>query len=264
MNKQNFDVFDELLDGIQVMNGNLSYAYLNEAARQQLGLESVVDGSNFRALCESRGWDELLHLAETCLKERSASRKTLVVHLPNSIQHCLGFTLQLVSCGLIITSAIMEENVTRLKKTERKLRQLNERLEYIVEERTGALREALDREMAENALKSTFLSMASHGFNTPLASIQLSLDVLKKYNTGEHQTERERYHEHIHNEAQNLLGMLTRIKRENPIINRDRDLDKEQVDVKALTAEIAHEIGLLARVKQNILVMHEGENTAFY
>jgi signal transduction histidine kinase len=380
MNKQSFNVFDELLDGIQVINHNLAYVYLNEAAHRQLGLDpAVADGSDFRTHCQSRGWNALLQLAETCLEEQSAGRKILAVHLPGGHQHHLVLRLEPIRAGLIITSAIIAENatsdwrdnkfrllfeemkqsfmvlkavrnpngqitdlritalntaaanainrsptevvgalrsealgppdekslllyervinhgehfqqdhavpgtdihvrmslfrpgpdhlailstdVTELKKTERKLKKLNESLGYIVEERTEALREALDREIASNAMKSTFLSMASHELDTPLASIQLSLDVLEKYNTGEHQAERELYHEHIRKEAQNLLSMLMRIKRESPVGNEDKNLDKEQVNVKALATEIAHELSLLARGQQKILVSHQGENT---
>lgn len=76
MNKQNFKVFNELLDGVQVIKSDLTYAYLNEAAHQQLGLaQNVVDGSDFRTLCDGRGWNALLHLAKTCLKSNLLAGK---------------------------------------------------------------------------------------------------------------------------------------------------------------------------------------------
>ncbi|PJF25344.1 MAG: hypothetical protein CUN53_13270, partial [Phototrophicales bacterium] len=54
-------------------------------------------------------------------------------------------------------------------------------LEEIIETRTASLREALANEQAINALRSRFISVVSHEFKNPLASILLSTDMIKRY-----------------------------------------------------------------------------------
>ncbi len=54
-------------------------------------------------------------------------------------------------------------------------------LEAIIETRTASLRDALANEQAINALRSRFISIISHEFKNPLASILLSTDMIKRY-----------------------------------------------------------------------------------
>jgi signal transduction histidine kinase len=54
-------------------------------------------------------------------------------------------------------------------------------LEAIIEARTASLRDALAREQSISALRARFLSMVSHEFKNPLASILLSTDMIKRY-----------------------------------------------------------------------------------
>lgn len=54
-------------------------------------------------------------------------------------------------------------------------------LEEIIEERTASLRDALANEQAINALRSRLISLISHEFKNPLASILLSTDMIKRY-----------------------------------------------------------------------------------
>lgn len=54
-------------------------------------------------------------------------------------------------------------------------------LEEIIESRTASLRDALANEQAINALRSRFISVVSHEFKNPLASILLSTDMIKRY-----------------------------------------------------------------------------------
>ncbi|MBL3654563.1 hybrid sensor histidine kinase/response regulator [Fulvivirga sediminis] len=56
-----------------------------------------------------------------------------------------------------------------------------ERLEHKVAERTKELKEALNKEKELVALKSKFVSMASHEFRTPLSTINFAANYLLKY-----------------------------------------------------------------------------------
>lgn len=74
-------------------------------------------------------------------------------------------------------AAIAIENARLYTQARRHAVELEER----VRERTLALEEALAKEKELGELKSRFVSMVSHEFRTPLASIQTSSDLLQHY-----------------------------------------------------------------------------------
>jgi PAS domain S-box-containing protein len=61
------------------------------------------------------------------------------------------------------------------------LNEYKENLESKVKSRTKELEESLDREKELGLLKTSFVSMASHEFRTPLTSIKVTSDVILKY-----------------------------------------------------------------------------------
>lgn len=381
MNQEQFTIFDELIDGVQVLDSHLDFCYLNAAVRQQLSLGvEVMSGYNFQSLCDNRKWTTLLRLAETCLKQKTECNTELTLHPIGDKPIHLIFRLQPMLAGLLITSAVnnafrspdwrenvyqmlfekMQESfilvkavrskdgtvvdlriealndvaaksfkqpaaevvgklrsetllgppdestlqlydrifnhgdslnfeykfpgtekyyrinhfqpdpeylatlatdVTDLKVANGQLEKINEQLEHLVNERTAALQAALDREMVSNTMKSTFLSMTSHELHTPLASIQLSLEILERRNNGKHQGERRRYHQHIKEETDNLMMMLRRMGEDNPLMNRDNFLVKESIKPVQVLEEIVHEMSLLTCEAQSIRFHFQGENS---
>lgn len=67
------------------------------------------------------------------------------------------------------------------------------KLENKVEERTEQLKRALEKEKELNQLKTSFLSLVSHEFKTPLSAILTSSQLLSKYQLKEHQEKREKH-----------------------------------------------------------------------
>lgn len=131
MDQRDFIVFDELTDGVEVLSGELTYRYFNEAARRQLGLAQTVGvGSDFRTLCENSGWHDLLQLVETCVREQITRREIFSIPLADGSHHLLSFRLQPIARGLMITSSRVDPGPTstKIKQEEQRLLALNERL----------------------------------------------------------------------------------------------------------------------------------------
>src|SRR5690606_25017696 len=91
--------------------------------------------------------------------------------------------------------------------TER--RTYTQQLENKVEERTAQLREALKAEKKLNELKTKFLSMVSHEFKTPLASILTSTSLLSKYTQEDQQDKRDRHIGTIKSKVKYLDNILS-------------------------------------------------------
>src|SRR5690606_16244426 len=67
---------------------------------------------------------------------------------------------------------------------------------------------ALQKEKELNELKSSFVSMASHEFRTPLSSILFSASLIGKYNEPGQQEKREKHIEKIKSNVRTLSGIL--------------------------------------------------------
>lgn len=135
------------------------------------------------------------------------------------------------------------QDVTEIKEAQEKIKQLNAELEQKVEQRTedlakaveqlsasnvnlaneiverekieSALRQSeqrlvdsLEKERSLNEMKSRFLSMASHEFRTPLATILSSADIIEAYTGSEEQDKRLKHTHRIKSTVNNLTLIL--------------------------------------------------------
>jgi PAS domain S-box-containing protein len=109
-----------------------------------------------------------------------------------------------------------------LEKMANDMRRLNTQLEAKVEERTLILKEALQKleqsqqelnealqkEKQLNEIKSSFVSMASHEFRTPLSTVLSSAVLIGKYTRTEEQSNRDRHIKRIKDSVKHLNDLL--------------------------------------------------------
>jgi signal transduction histidine kinase len=155
---------------------------------------------------------------------------------------------------------VMERTV-ELELSKEELKKLNLGLEEKIKERTLKLTNALEREKGINEMKSHFVSMASHEFRTPLATILSSLALVKKYNESDQQENRLKHINRIHSSVKNLTDILgdflSLSQLEKGIVEVDNDIFSLNDFIGTVVEEAD---GLTSKKNQQIIHEHYGED----
>jgi PAS domain S-box-containing protein len=159
-----------------------------------------------------------------------------------------------------------------LQKITEQLRMLNEDLEMKVEERTVILREALqnleqsqlelkealDKERLLNEMKSSFVSMASHEFRTPLTTILSSTALLSKYTQTEQQLQREKHIGKIRDSVKHLNNLLDDFLSLGRLEEGKVAANITRFSLKELVQDTVEEMRRLTKPGQEIISEHVG------
>jgi PAS domain S-box-containing protein len=156
-------------------------------------------------------------------------------------------------------------DVTKRRQAEKALQATNAGLEERVKQRTlellatqEDLHQALEAEKELNALKSRFVSMASHEFRTPLSTIMSSVDLIGRYTE---QTPDERIHKHVERiraKVRELTGMLNDFLSLDKLEQGTVACNPAELDVVHMSIELIEELRGLAKPGQEIDYDHTG------
>jgi len=152
----------------------------------------------------------------------------------------------------------VEQRTRDLAMALQELEQTNENLRKAEQE----ILKTLEKERELNALKSRFVTMASHEFRTPLSTILSSASLIAKYNAPEDESNRFRHINRIKSSVNNLTAIL------NDFLSISR-LEEGKIvchpvsfNVEELTSEVAEEMTALAKEGQLIRCAHKGRPEA--
>lgn len=163
-------------------------------------------------------------------------------------------------------------NITARKQAEAKIERLNNELEQMVEERTQQLREAmgmlerskedltvaLGKEKELSELKSRFVSLASHEFRTPLATILSSAYLVKQYGKEEDHEKRNKHLQRIVICAKLLTDILDEFLSVGKIEEGKIQVRFLNIKVDDFFQNIIQEIQGITKEGQLVDYLHEG------
>lgn len=166
-------------------------------------------------------------------------------------------------------------DLTDVHNLNKQLKEVNDNLEQIVEERTkeiesviaqlldsnqkleenkNQLAKALSREKDINELKSRFVSMASHEFKTPLSTIKSSAALIAKYTNEEDQDKREKHSNRIQDAVNHLTTILNDFLSLSKIEAGGYQLKSKRFDIHALINLVVNELDGILPSHQHIIV----------
>lgn len=161
--------------------------------------------------------------------------------------------------------AFIVDNTDR-KKAEEKLKNYSAVLEREVKDRTlvleeaisqlertkDELKEALDKEKELNDLKSRFVSMASHEFRTPLATILSSVSLISKYNDAENLEKKNKHISRIKSSVNNLTDILNDFLSLSKLEEGKISFDPIEFNLHELSSTVVQEMQSIAKQDQKI------------
>lgn len=135
---------------------------------------------------------------------------------------------------------ILQEAITELEKTKNELNQ------------------ALDKEKELNELKSRFVSMASHEFRTPLATIMSSLSLVKAYGEQNDSVKQSRHIQKIKSSIGNLTDILNDFLSVSKLEEGKVEHVQEQFEIQRYIKDVISEMELFCKTGQKISYHHTG------
>jgi len=203
---EKYQMFDKMLEGVQVLDKDMNYLYLNDAvAKQSMSTVDELIGENIITKFPSVKGSLLLSKIEECLTTRKSHK------MQNEFTHNNGeigwFDLRIepIDDGVIIFSF----DVTAQKQLEIRINELNKNFDDQLAKRVQELEENFQNQKDLTDHKIRFVSMAAHQFRTPLTSIILSTSLVEQY--GIDLIEKEKIATHfsrIKNSADHMISIL--------------------------------------------------------
>ena len=174
----------------------------------------------------------------------------------------------------------IENNMLRqqkeLENMTNDMRRLNAELEAKVEQRTLILKEALqkleesqqelsealDKEKQLNEIKSSFVSLASHEFRTPLSTVLSSAALITKYTQNEDQDKRERHVNRIKDSVKHLNNLLEDFLSLGKLEEGKIEGKPEPFEINEFLEEVKEELNAIIKPGQQIQI--ENINTGLF
>ena len=180
-----------------------------------------------------------------------SERKKIEAALKNSEEQLIVYATQLENRVFERT----KELDLSVKKLEQEISERKKAQEKVIK--------ALEKERELNELKSRFVSMASHEFRTPLATILSSASLIGRYTDSETQEKREKHIDKIKSAIGNLNGILNDFLSLAKLEEGKTDLNVGEVILESVAKEVIGELDSVLKAGQTIDLEIIGESRTF-
>jgi signal transduction histidine kinase len=187
--------------------------------------------------------------ADYLIKGKTSARQ-LHSALRYSIQHAKHLR-EIISLNsdlekrVIQRTQVLEEAIAELNKTKEELDQ------------------ALKKEKDLNDLKSRFVSMASHEFRTPLATMMSSLSLVVKYGEIGDAAQQNKHLMRIKKSIRTLTVLINDVLSVSKLEEGGVEVMPETLEIPRLVEDIVEEVRVIAKADQQIFVDYAGAQEVF-
>lgn len=158
--------------------------------------------------------------------------------------------------------AIVRLNAELEARVKQRTRELAQTLEELNESKAEVLR-ALESERELNDLKSQFVTIASHEFRTPLATMLSSVSLIGRYKLTEEDDKRQKHVQRIKSAINNLTEILNDFLSLGKLEEGLLRSIPVQFNLEIFCSQLTDELRGVCKPGQNILYAHEGESLVF-
>lgn len=234
MPKIRYQVFNDMLEGVQVISPEWKYVYVNKTLEAQAKRPSAeLINHTMMEMFPGIDQTDMFGRLSDCMKYRVPEVMLNRYEFADGSVGYFELRMQPVPDGVLVLSV----DITEQKRLEQDLRKLNEELEEVVTERTRDLLEALESAKRLNELKTQFVTIASHEFKTPLGAIDINVRVLERFNSPPHLEERASCHQFIRLAVKDMFGILNDFLTDEKLKHGGVFRDAATFDVAALIGE---------------------------
>lgn len=282
-------LFKHATEGIVVVDDHGTIAMVNPTAMALFGYEEVaLIGTKIEILIPIRHAKAHVHQRVNYMHEPKARgmghNRDLFARRKDGSEFPVEVSLSpfstsegnfVVAFVVDITARKNQENA--LREANQEIQKLNTELEMRVEERTQELAEtllkletsqkevirALEKERELNDMKSKFVTVASHEFRTPLATILSSASLIGRYIHTEDDEKRQKHVQRIKSAVNNLTEILNDFLSIGKLEEGHMQTVPVQIHMPSCCTELLDEIRSVCKEGQKILYSHEGSGEAW-
>lgn len=256
---ERYKIFENMLEGVQVINNKWQYIYVNKAVvKQGKTSKKKLLGKTMMEAYPGIEHTAVFKILEKCMGTKTHKKIVNEFEFSDGSKGFFELRIQPVDEGLLMLSL----DITEQKRLEEELLKLNELLRHKVTERTKELVIALEREKELNLIKSRFVSVASHEFKTPLGAIQICVNVLEEYNDSipEYVKQRLEVYGYIKSSVKSMFEILNEYLSLDKLEQKKINTEFHSFDVAALIADEIQKMKILCKPEQKIIYTHEGND----